>query len=171
MGYSQMKQLYLLRHAETEHQSASGEDHERSLTNAGLVKAAKMGQQMRENMLQPDVCLCSDAMRTVQTQASVFSTLFEGKKTPPIVHDRVFYLASALQLYDEIQMVSADCNQLLIIGHNPGIADLAMQLAGEKHLSEIYDYAPATLSIFDCNIEKWDSIRPQSSQFRKLISI
>jgi phosphohistidine phosphatase len=90
-----------------------------------------MALMMRELGLGPDVVLVSSARRTLQTLEAL--TPFEdGALIEPLDS---LYLASWQQLLDVIRTVPETARSLLVIGHNPGLHDLAMALVGPAALA------------------------------------
>ncbi len=119
-----METLLLLRHAKAGDKDAAS-DHDRPLTDAGLGAARRLGEWLRERCLRPDHVLCSSSRRTRETLEAL--GLSEGAAEL----ERDLYLASAGALLDRLGEVPDDRRTVLLVGHNPGIADLAEWLTGE----------------------------------------
>lgn len=147
-----MHQLFLLRHAKAESGIGSLSDHERALAARGREDAGKIAQAMRKAGLAPEVVLVSTAMRTRQTlealqNASVWDEWPNIDELPQL------YMATPPQLLNTIRDLPETVRSALIIGHNPGLHELALRLAGGSR-SEGYGqrldegYPPATLSEF-----------------------
>lgn len=124
-----MHQLFLLRHAKAETQSVGGSDHERRLTEGGRQAAAAIGQAMRRAGLAPDVVLVSSAARTQQTFEMLESTGVwdEWPNTDALP---ALYMAGATQMRDLLRELPETVRSAMIIGHNPGLQELAVTLAG-----------------------------------------
>src|SRR5919206_1797550 len=121
-----MRQLLLLRHAKSSWDDPGLSDHARPLNARGRRSAAAMADAMRELGLSPDIVLVSSARRTLQTLEAL--TPFEdGALIEPM---DALYLAPWRQLLDLIKEVPETARSLLVIGHNPGLHELAMALAG-----------------------------------------
>ncbi len=120
-----MPQLLLLRHAKSSWDDPKLPDHSRPLNARGKHAAAQVGRVMREMGILPDRVLVSSARRTVQTLEQL-----EPWDAPPrvVVMDGL-YLASARAILDLIQDVPDETERLLVVGHNPGLHDLALLLA------------------------------------------
>jgi len=137
-----MRQLLLLRHA----QSCSGDpplgDHARKLSARGRQDAAAIRQAMRELGLAPDIVLVSTATRTIET----LEKLHPWDETPLIEAMESLYLAPAERMLDILRDTPRTARSVLMIGHNPGIHQLALLLAalppatdevlGARHLAE-----------------------------------
>jgi phosphohistidine phosphatase len=121
-----MRQLLLLRHAKSAWDDPSQSDHARPLDGSGRAAAAAMRRAIGELGLTPDVVLVSSARRTLQTLEAL-----EPWEEMPIVEpmDRL-YLASAAQILGIVRGVSETVRSLLVVGHNPGLHDLALTLTG-----------------------------------------
>ena len=147
-----MHQLFLLRHAKAEPGTNNISDHERALTAAGSRDAGKIAQAMRKAGLAPEVVLVSTSLRTRQTlealeNASVWDEWPNIDALPQL------YMASLPQLLNTVRSLPETVRSALIIGHNPGLHELALRLCAGGHggtfnqdLAE--GYPTATLSEF-----------------------
>ncbi|MFC3028851.1 MULTISPECIES: SixA phosphatase family protein [Roseomonadaceae] len=121
-----MRQLLLLRHAKSSWDDPRLSDHARPLNARGRRAAVAMGAAMRELGLAPDVVLVSSARRTLQTLEALGP--LEG---PPLIEPMDdLYLAAWPSLIDVLRRVRETARSVLVIGHNPGLHDLAMALSG-----------------------------------------
>jgi phosphohistidine phosphatase len=120
-----MHQLLLLRHAKSSWDQASLPDRDRPLNKRGRRAAAAIRNAMRELGLAPDVVLVSPARRTLETLAA----LDPWDDTPLVEPMERLYLASTGQLLAILHGVSETVRSLMIIGHNPGMHELAVTLA------------------------------------------
>lgn len=119
-----MRQLMLLRHAKSSWDDPKLSDHARTLNARGRQAAAGMGRVMRDLGLIPDLILVSSARRTLQT----LEALEPWDETPLIEPMDALYLATAPQLCAVLNTVSETVRSVLLIGHNPGLHDLALML-------------------------------------------
>jgi phosphohistidine phosphatase len=140
-----MHQLILLRHAKAV-PDAVGADHERALTDAGRRAAETVGRRMRDAGLVPDVVLVSSARRTQQTlEALQAAGLWD--EWPNVDTLPGLYMAAAAQLKAFARDIPETVRSALIIGHNPGLHQLALELAdtpggaGQARLAEGYPTA------------------------------
>jgi len=122
-----MQRLILLRHGKAESVSGSGRDVERGLTDRGRRDAAIMGRVLTEADVTPDRVLVSDARRTRETWEEM-SVAFPSAQ---VEFDRALYLASADRLAHMVD-ASSEAHSLMIIGHNPGLHELAAICAGRS---------------------------------------
>jgi phosphohistidine phosphatase len=119
------RRLILLRHAKSDWPDVP--DRDRPLAKRGRRDAPRIGRWLHEHGYQPDVVVVSDAARTRQTWDLVAPELGES----PAVHfEPRAYAASSLTLLYLAQELPARYRTALLIGHNPGLSELATSLAG-----------------------------------------
>jgi phosphohistidine phosphatase len=126
-----MRQLLLLRHAKSSHGDMALSDHARGLDGAGLQAASAMRRAMRELGLVPDMVLVSSARRTLET----LEALEPWDETPLIETMDALYLATSVQILSLVRAVPETVRSLMVVGHNPGVHDLALTLAGPHGMS------------------------------------
>jgi phosphohistidine phosphatase len=150
-----MKRLLVLRHAKAEEDSASGKDFDRPLARRGWEDAAEVGRATRERGLHPDVIIASPATRVVETLAA----LAEGYGPLDADYDRRIYNASAGTLLDVVRETHDDAQTLLVVGHNPGLHLLVLDLtndgAGGLRIRIENSFPTATLAAVDLAISTW----------------
>jgi uncharacterized protein (DUF952 family)/phosphohistidine phosphatase SixA len=139
-----MQRLILLRHAEAEI-SASGGDFNRSLTARGQRAALAAGQAMAAADLVPDLVLLSPSARTVETWDAVAQAL------PPVrvQTDPELYHADAEGLLAAAESADGDC--VMLVAHNPGLHQLALELTGIRDssgMARLRTFGPASASSF-----------------------
>ncbi|TLU72253.1 histidine phosphatase family protein [Lichenicoccus roseus] len=104
-------------------------DHARPLADRGLMDAAAMGRLLRERGWRPEQALVSTAARARQTYAQLGLQPPDGS-TAAAFHDHL-YLAEPDSLLDALREAPADADSVLLVGHNPGLHELAYRLSGE----------------------------------------
>jgi phosphohistidine phosphatase len=134
---SSMHQLLLLRHAKSSWDDAKLPDRDRPLNKRGRRAAAAMRGAMHDLGLSPDVVLVSAARRTQETLAA----LEPWDDTPLIETLDSLYLASAGQMLAILQGVNETVRSLMVIGHNPGMHELAVLLSGARNGGTVTDAA------------------------------
>ncbi len=151
------RRLILLRHAKSAWPEGVP-DHERPLSDRGRKSALVIGGYMKREKLLPDLALVSPARRAQETWTLVREVLSGGiveRETPGI------YEVPAGTLLTAIQSVEPGIRTLLMIGHNPGMEDLASMLATEGDVDAISrmteKFPTAGLAVIDFDIEGWDS--------------
>lgn len=147
-----MHQLFLLRHAQAEHTHSGISDHNRALTDKGRFDAGEIGKAMRLVGLSPEVVLVSTALRTQQTlEALEHAGVWD--EWPNIDALPQLYMATPGQMLNALHDLPETVRSVLVVGHNPGVHSLALQLAGEQPAATEYErlqsgYPTATLSEF-----------------------
>jgi phosphohistidine phosphatase len=122
-----MHQLLLLRHAKSSWDEPKLADRDRPLNKRGRNAAAAMREAMRNLGLAPDVVLVSPARRTRETLAA----LEPWDDTPVVEPLEQLYLAGARQLLEVLQNLSETVRSVMLVGHNPGMQELAALLIGQ----------------------------------------
>lgn len=125
-----MHQLILLRHAKAVPEG-KGPDHERVLTDTGRAAATAMGQAMKKAGLAPEVVLVSTAARTQGTLAQL-QAADVWEEWPNIDAMPALYMASAAQIHDILRELPETVRSVMVIGHNPGLHECALSLAGRS---------------------------------------
>jgi phosphohistidine phosphatase len=127
-----MHQLLLLRHAKSSWVDAATPDRDRSLNARGRRAAVTMRRAMRDLGLTPDLILVSSAKRTMET----VNLLEPWDDTPLIEPMDDLYLASAKRLFGIVRDVAETVRSVLVIGHNPGMHELAMAVTDARASAE-----------------------------------
>lgn len=157
-----MLHLALLRHAKSSWDNLRLTDIERPLNARGEAAAPVMGRHIASLGFKPDLILCSTAKRTCQTLELIAPHLsLEDCVTR---HDQDIYDASAADLLDILQHRGGGSHRILLIGHNPGLQNLALQLAGSGDaglLALMADKFPtAALVILSFELPHWRDLKP-----------
>ncbi|MFB9389042.1 SixA phosphatase family protein [Streptomyces coeruleoprunus] len=126
MSVDTPRRIVLLRHAKADWSYES--DHERPLADRGRKDAPVAGRWLAGTGITPDLTLCSTAVRTRETWKLVVSELPQRPRT---VYDERIYEASLGELIALLNETSDEVDDLLLVGHNPGIHALADALSGE----------------------------------------
>jgi phosphohistidine phosphatase len=125
-GVIAAKRLFLLRHAKSSHDDPALADHERPLSPRGRRAAKAMAGHLRERGIRPALVLCSQATRARQTLAGLAPAL-DG--SPDVRIESELYEASARGLLARLQGIPGAVPSAMVIGHNPAIERLALDLA------------------------------------------
>ncbi|MDO9294856.1 histidine phosphatase family protein [Bradyrhizobium sp.] len=170
-----MRRLLLLRHAKTENDAPSGRDQDRRLDKRGLVDAAEIGGWIGRHPPFPESVLVSPAVRANQTWDIAWEAM-KGLMPPPqveFVPD--IYGADPAQLLEAVHAaVATDPKVLMLVGHNPGMHELALMLAGSGDAAgrkELGDNLPTSgLAIFDFEIDDWSDVAFRRGRLAKFVS-
>ena len=158
-----MRRLILLRHAKAVPHDAAA-DSERDLTERGVEDAAFMGRYCADELLVPDLALVSPAVRTRKTWQLAASFLGDT----PAEYASAIYQADARRLLDIVRSTRDDVKCLMIVGHNPGIEDLACGLVshGDRYAFARMQrkYPTAGLAVLDIDVEHWGDVALKSAR-------
>lgn len=124
-----MPELLLLRHAKSDWKDASLDDFDRPLAPRGRRAAPVMGEYLRDHGLEPDLVLCSTARRAVETLKLLLTALASA---PQISYLKSLYLAPPSRILAALRRQEPHFQRVLLIGHNPGLERLALDLAGQE---------------------------------------
>lgn len=153
------KTLILFRHAKSSW-ADDVEDHERALAERGRKAAPVMAKWLAAKGLKPSVALVSTARRTQETWALVSPEL--GKVIRRDVAE--IYEAPAERILDAVHGVEPSVETLIIVGHNPGMEDLARLLIkgdGGKAGARLREKFPtAAIAVLDIPVEDWTEVAP-----------
>jgi len=125
--------LHLLRHGKSSWDDPGLPDADRPLTARGERVAGKLARQLAHEGVAPGLVLCSAARRARQTLELILPAL----GAPEILVEDGLYAAGAPALLSRLRQLPAGIREAMLIGHNPGIHELALLLAGNR--------APASL--------------------------
>ena len=125
-GQKAMKSLHLLRHAKSSWKDPGLNDHDRPLNKRGRQTAKMMAAYLRRAKIVPDVVICSTALRAQQTLDPIIKTT---KKAPRIVLAREIHDGAQRTLWEQLWNLPEAAACVLLIGHNPALQDLALELA------------------------------------------
>lgn len=141
-----MDRLILMRHAKAERRAPEGGDFERRLTDDGRADAALVGKALAKDGLAPSVVLVSAARRTVETWESMRETFPRAR--PHVL--QALYNATPMAILDTLEGVTA--GTVMVVGHNPGIHELAIGLlreggAGSAVLQKVASRFPTATAV------------------------
>lgn len=122
------RRLVLLRHAKSDWPDVA--DHERPLAKRGKRDAPQVGRWLRRSGYVPDAVVCSTARRARDTWGLVADGLAEsGAAPPPVRYEPRVYEATVLGLLMLVREFPDEERTVLLVGHNPGLAELAVGLS------------------------------------------
>jgi len=120
-----MHTLYLLRHAKSSWADPRLPDHERPLASRGRRDAKRIAEHLVRLGIEPELVLCSPARRTRETLELLQTAL---GPTPTIRLEEELYAASSERLLERIRALPEAVASVMLIGHNPGLQQLAVGL-------------------------------------------
>ena len=164
MSNKPLKTLYLLRHGKSSWDDPALADFARPLAGRGRRAALAMGEHMARSKWIPDLVLCSSAVRARQTLE--FAMRAWSSPKPEVRFQRNFYMAEADALLQQTRQLDDSASSAMLVGHDPGIRDLALLLAGKAEdlfLDRLTRKFPtAALAVFTFPFRRWDKIAAES---------
>lgn len=157
-----MLTLILLRHAKSDWGDATTSDFDRPLSKRGVEAAPRMGAYMARSGAMPELILCSAAVRTRETLALLLPEL---KPPPPrIEYEDELYLAPATAMLRRLRALPPGPRRVMVIGHNPGMQALALDLTGtgkREEISAITSKFPTCgLAVLTFPVKRWADVGP-----------
>ncbi|WP_116248009.1 histidine phosphatase family protein [Nocardiopsis sp. FIRDI 009] len=140
--------LLLMRHARAE-PGHGGRDFDRALDDTGRGQAEEVGRLLAARGYEPDHVLCSAALRTRQTLDGVLGAMGPGV-APEVDYSEAVYSAGVDSLLELVNYVDPDARTLLVVAHNPTVAQLAAAFVGHEALAS---FAPATVAAVELDVE------------------
>ena len=142
------RRLILIRHAKSDWSTPGLGDHQRPLNKRGRASAKAIGDWLRQRDYLPDQILSSSSTRTRETCERM-------KLNAPAVFLDELYHASAMAMLTELQRATGQA--VLMLGHNPGIGDLAERLVTKlpSH-PRFLDYPTCATLVADFQIDSWE---------------
>jgi len=165
------KSLILLRHAKSSWNHPTLDDFDRPLNKRGERAAMIIGQYLEQEAVAPDLVLCSPARRTRQTWEIIRPFL------PPDTEFRKndsIYLADAGRLLEILSECGDGGGLILLIGHNPGLENLASALCREQggdDLDRLHQKFPTgALAFIDLDIGRWADLAPGTGELKRFVT-
>ncbi|WP_037668246.1 histidine phosphatase family protein [Streptomyces griseus] len=159
MSVAEPRRIVLFRHAKADWPPVT--DHERPLAERGRKDSAVAGLKLADTGIPFDLALCSTATRTRETWKIAVQ---EFPHRPKTVYEERIYEASPGELIALLNEVPDDAQNVLLIGHNPGVQGLTEVLSGsadedarERMSSRGFPAAAFAVLSFDGT---WKSLEP-----------
>ena len=147
-----MPHLYLVRHAKAE--AIADEDHMRCLTQAGRNDAMNLGGLFEQGLMQPDLVICSTAIRTQQTFEMMQNA---GLSTSDVRFDEGLYHASSDYIWQIVRQANRE--RVMVIGHNPAMAILLNNLIPDDQIPpDLMHFPTATIAHLSFDAENFSTI-------------
>jgi len=165
-----MRRLMLLRHAKSDWSTPGQRDHERPLNPRGREAAGKMGAYMVRHALIPDLIVASTAKRVVET-LDLLLAAFEQE--PRHVPEGAVYEAGPNALLDVVKETPRAVHSLMMVGHNPGLGELAALLiaSGEVEARQrlLEKFPTAGLAVIDFALDDWGKLHPRAGRLDRFV--
>ena len=160
--------LWLLRHAKSSWSDPGLPDEDRPLAPRGEQAADRMRSYIAAEGLEPELALCSSALRARQTLARMLPAL--GTELQVYI-EPALYTFEADVLLDRLGRISSDVTSVLLVGHNPAIQDLAARVAdrGDALPDVSRKYPTAGLAEITLGEGTWDSLAERPGELVRFI--
>jgi phosphohistidine phosphatase len=168
-----VKRLLLLRHAKAVPGGAGTDDHARELMPRGRNDAARMGRYIEKNDYVPDAILASTSARTTGTVEET-SAYFAAARVDCL---EALYLAESDVILSIVRLAPDKAKSLLVVGHNPGLEQLAGLLAREPVKRKERDrfdqleekFPTAALAVLEFDVPRWRDVAPGEGTLKDFV--
>ncbi|MFV0408754.1 MAG: SixA phosphatase family protein [Paracoccus sp. (in: a-proteobacteria)] len=168
MTPSGYRRLILTRHAKSAWDDPTAEDFDRPLNDRGRRSARELGDFMASRDYEPEEVICSPALRTRQTWEQIAGAALEVR--PALRFDERLFLAPADVMLAVLK--TATEQTVMMIGHNPGIAEFAASLpARVPNDPDFRRYPTAATLVIDFQIDNWADIRPSEGSVMDFVRL
>ena len=168
-GMGPLRRLVVLRHAKSAWPPGV-DDHDRPLGPRGLRDAPAAGRALAEADCLPDLALCSTAERALRTWELAAA---EWGTPPPVRHDPRVYGADVPELLAVVREVPPTVETLLLVGHNPGLEELVLELAGDALDDALDDvrtkFPTSAIAVLVWHGESWHDLAPGTALLTDMI--
>ncbi len=154
------RRLILTRHAKSAWDDPLLDDHERPLNGRGRRAALELGEWLASRGYEPDEVLCSTAQRTRETWTKIAASPLEV--IPEVHYISALYHASPDILLKQLRKAKGDC--VMMLAHNPGIAEFASMLPARVPSDpDFRRYPTAATLVVDFDTAEWADVKPGSA--------
>lgn len=164
------RRLVLIRHAKAAREAGGG-DKERPLTRRGREDAARNGRYLVEEKLLPNLAVISDARRTRETLDCLLQAAGRSFK---VLIDPELYLAEDFILLAELHKAPDLAHTMLVVGHNPGLADFAWRVTGSGDLEARkrleMKYPTSGLAVIEFDQKHWADIKWGTGRLERFVT-
>ena len=165
-----VRTLFLLRHAKSSWADPAVPDHDRPLDPSGVRAARRMADHVISRGDRPALVLCSSARRAVDTLEALRPALGDSARIQ--VEDDL-YGADGREILDQLRKVQDQIGSVMVVGHNPALHDLAIELAGngeESAMSQLRTkFPPGALATLDLGKSGWSQLGPGRAYLARMV--
>jgi phosphohistidine phosphatase len=144
-----MRRITLLRHAKSDWSAPSKKDFDRPLNQRGKSNGKLIGTRLKNNGVRPSLIISSDAVRAMATARLIARNI--GYPIEFIQPDHNLYLASPASIIDVLEREGENYNDVMVVGHNPGLTELANRLCN----SQIDNIPTCGVFAVDIAVDSW----------------
>jgi phosphohistidine phosphatase len=165
-----MYRLLILRHAKAI-PYAGRDDYERTLTDRGRADAARIAGHLATQVFHPDMVVHSGAARARETTDIVLRRLPRGIE---VATETTIYDASWGALLNVIREFPDDCLNVMLVGHNPGLAEIVRALSGRGEPASLAKLAAkfptAGLASIEFASDSWADVSPRTGNLLAFVT-
>lgn len=163
-----MRRLILLRHAKAARPEGL-DDFDRPLAKRGRRDSPLVGRYLQREGLVPELALVSPARRTRET----WDLVGEALGDVPVRFERGLYEARAEDIAALVRAVGPEVASVILVGHNPGLEDLARLLTGRASPGEqarmLLKFPTGAVAVLDFAGADW-ALRPRSAKLERFVT-
>ena len=151
-----VRRLHLLRHAKSSWDDDALGDRDRPLAPRGRRAATRIARWAQEHEVRPQLVVTSSAVRAQETLHGVLPGLGE----PEVLIEVALYAASAETLLERVRALPDEAEEAMLVGHNPGLGELVVQLAepGELRVRASAKVPTGALATLEADIASWSEL-------------
>lgn len=160
-----MRELIILRHGKSAWDSDAPSDFQRPLTRRGFQMVPGVGAWMWQQGMRPQAIVSSSALRAWQTVIPIATALDVAEQA--VRFDGRLYLADRDTLLQVLGEMPDGITSVLLVGHNPGLEDLAGFLLGGNTPQTDDDRLLPTATVCQMELDAgWNDLTAGSARLR-----
>ena len=158
----------MLRHAKSSWDDPALDDRDRPLAPRGRKALPLLARHLEEVALAPQLVLCSSARRARETLEGIRPGL--GDAEVQIMPG--LYLVDSDELIGVLRALPGDPGTVMVVGHNPGLQELVLELAavGDDLERLRAKFPTGGLATVELEIETWRELEPGSGRLVALVA-
>jgi len=162
-----VKRLFLLRHAKSAWDDPALRDRDRPLAPRGRKAAKRVARWAKKHAVSPQLVVCSSAVRAQQTLQRVLPSLGE----PEVWVEVTLYAAAAETLLARIRALPDEVDEVMLVGHNPGLMEVLLLLAAPGELREraSVNVPTGALAKLEADVGRWADVAPGEARLTEFV--
>ncbi|PWE00794.1 SixA phosphatase family protein [Marinilabilia rubra] len=154
-----MKRLILVRHAKTQPLTEAESDFDRKLKKRGRKDIRLISDHLIGNNKIPEIIISSPAVRAMQT-AKILAGAFSIPESKIVQVPGIYDGLTHEELVTHVNQAGIASQSVMVVGHNPDIATMAMKLSGD----DFFHFPTAATAVIAFSVSEWDEIKPHSGR-------
>ena len=156
-----MKKLLIMRHGKSDWGAGSQRDFDRPLNERGKRDIPRIGNELKNRNLTPDLIISSPAERAKMTAEKVAKNSDYNKE---IKWEESFYFGYFEEIIEKLNKVDDATEKVMIVGHNPTWSSIVEHLSGRY-----FDMKTANVCILEFD-GSWKDLKEKKCTFKTYIS-